>query len=197
MTGRGTPCFMRTATWCAPVTGSIDTWRSCDHGSLADESMTAWLDGLTFDTSAWGPAAEVEGLRWWRAETAMMKLRFVDMAPDVERLDVEYLRATMLEEMSLAEEHGWPLETIERLVTEGTMPPPPTQNGLIEVEIFRVQGVPLGAITTRQQVEGEIRFGTTLMVMFSTCFWTPRVEVQEPEPIGERECFNPSFGAPR
>jgi hypothetical protein len=132
--------------------------------------MTAWLDGLTLDTSAWGPAAEVEGLRWWRAETAMMNLRFFDMAPDIERLDVEYLRATMLEEMSLAEEHGWPLETIERLVTEGTMPPPPTQNGLIEVEIFRVQGVPLGAITTRQQVEGEIRFGTTLMVMFSTCF---------------------------
>src|ERR1700684_1519221 len=64
---------------------------------------------------------EVEDLRWWRAGMAMMNYRFFDKVPDIEKLDVEYLRATMLEEMSLVEEHGWPLETIESLLTERTM----------------------------------------------------------------------------
>jgi hypothetical protein len=151
------------------------------------EDPTNWLDGLTFDSSNWGPMTEVEGLRWWKVGTAAINERFFDMAPDIDRLDLEYLYETIRAEFGLVEDQGWPVDTIRNMVSEANLPEVPTVNGLIAVGVTSIQGVPTVAVTSRQGYEGKFRFGTTLMVLFKTCFWTLRIEVEESDPIGERE----------
>jgi hypothetical protein len=53
--------------------------------------LTNWLDGVTFDTSAWGPMTEVDGLCRWESGTAVINERFFDIAPDIETRKAEYL----------------------------------------------------------------------------------------------------------
>ena len=158
------------------------------ENQIVAKDQTNWLDGVTFDTSAWGPTTEVEGLRCWKVGNATINERFFDMAPDIERLDLEYLYETMREEFGLVESQGWPVETLRNLVPHPTLPDElPSLNSLIDVEVASLQGVPTVAITSRQRFEGKIHFGTTLLIMFKTCFWTLRVEAEDPDPIGERE----------
>ena len=78
------------------------------------------------------------------------------MAPDIERLDLEYLYETMREEFGLVESQGWPVETLRNLVPHPTLPDElPSLNSLIDVEVASLQGVPTVAITSRQRFEGK------------------------------------------
>ena len=161
-------------------------WGNSENQNMAADP-TNWLDGVTFDSSNWGPMTEVEGLRWCKVGTAAINERFFDMTPDIDRLDLEYLYETIRAEFGLVEDQGWPVESIRNMVSEASLPEVPAVNSLIDVGVTSIQGVPTVAVTSRQGYEGKFRFGTTLMVSFKTCFWTLRIEVEETDPIGERE----------
>jgi tetratricopeptide (TPR) repeat protein len=162
------------------VSGASEELTELDRKLISDPN----LEALSFDTFGWAMTQNRENVRRWQSSEGFLDERFVEGPPFFSEWNIQKIRAQVTEILGdlnggvvSVEEPAWKGEIPIRL---------PEGSSLVDISIADKRAK-LVTLVVRSDIRSQIHYTATTYVLFAAAWWTLQIDIQEDEPIGNRE----------